>query len=154
MKKFATSVLALSLSSILAASFASAATYQVIDKGAASSLEYTYGKQENNMGQMVIEGTNFYNFPVQFQYLKEADYDAIVALAENNHEAQFFLENIEDETSLRAGEPTANDLAWAVLVSYKIYHTNLLYQKVGNSAAMINDGAETREEFVVFDRKN
>ncbi|WP_448565275.1 DUF3466 family protein [Thalassotalea ganghwensis] len=151
MKKFATSVLALSLSTILSASFAQAATYQVIDKGAASSLEYTYGKQENNMGQMVIEGTNFYNFPVQFQYLKETDYDAIVSLADSNHENQFFLENIEDESLLRAGNPTANDLAWVVLYLQN-KSTDLLYQKVGNTAALINDGGETRE-IVIFDEK-
>ena len=68
-------MLALSLSSAFGLSLAQAATYQVIDKGAVSSLEYTYGKQENNLGQMVIAGTTIYNFPVQFQYFSEKDFD-------------------------------------------------------------------------------
>lgn len=149
-KKFATSLLALSLSSAFSLSSAQAATYQVIDKGAASSLEYTYGKQENNQGQMIISGTTIYNFPVQFQYFSESDFDNVISFAHNNYELVFELNDIENEALLRAGEPTANDLAWAV--KYLESNANsTLFQKVGNVVAMLNDGNETKE-IVVFDQ--
>ncbi|GHE82262.1 DUF3466 family protein [Thalassotalea profundi] len=149
MKKFATSLLALSLTSAFSLSLAHASTYQVIDKGAASSLEYTYGKQENNSGQMVIAGTTIYNFPVQFQYLTETNIDNIITYANVNHELVFDLSDIENEASLRAGQPTANDLAWTVLYLQN-NASSTLFQKVGNVVAMINDGTETKE-IVVFD---
>lgn len=150
MKKFATSILALSLSSAFGLSLAQASTYQVIDKGAASSLEYTYGKQENNAGQMVIAGTTIYNFPVQFQYFSETDFNNVVALAAAQHELVFDLTDIENEASLRSGQPTANDLAWAVKYLQNNANSSL-FQKVGNTVAMINNGNETKE-IVVFDQ--
>lgn len=115
MNKFVKSILALGITSALGLSAVNAATYQVIDKGDVSSLKYTYSQQENNNGEAAISGTDIYNFPVQFQYLDEDDYDIIVALAENSHERVHDLEDIEDEAALRAGTPTANDLSWVIL---------------------------------------
>lgn len=143
-------MLALSLTSAFGLSLAQAATYQVIDKGEAASLEYTYGKQENNSGQMVIAGTTIYNFPVQFQYLTEAMLNNIITYANNNHELVFDLKDIEDEASLRAGDPTANDLAWTIKY-LQSNSSNSLFQKIGNVVAMINNGNETKE-IVVFDQ--
>ncbi|XQW83419.1 DUF3466 family protein [Thalassotalea piscium] len=150
MKKFATSLLALSLTSAFGLSLAQAATYKIIDKGAASSLEYTYGKQENNSGQMVIAGTTIYNFPVQFQYITEDVFDDIVTYAHNTYEGVFELTDIENEASLRAGNPTANDLAWVVRY-LEGNASSTFFQKVGNTVAMLNDGAETKE-IVIFDK--
>lgn len=54
MNKFVKTILTISISSTLAMSTANAATYQIIDKGAAEKLKYTYSQQENNVGEMAI----------------------------------------------------------------------------------------------------
>jgi len=151
MNKFLKSILALGITSALGISAVNAATYQVIDKGDVSSLKYTYSQQENNNGEAAISGTQIYNFPVQFQYLDEDDFDAIVALANNSFEAVFELNDIEDEAALRAGNPTANDLSW-VIRFLNARATNTLYQKVGDIFAMTNFNGQT-ELFNVFDEK-
>jgi hypothetical protein len=151
MNKFFKSILALGITSALGLSAVNAATYQVIDKGNVSSLKYTYSQQENNNGEAAISGTDIYNFPVQFQYFDEEDYDFIVLLADNSHKAVHDLENIEDETALRAGNPTANDLAW-VIRFLKSRANNSLYQEVGDIFAMTNFNGQT-ELFNVFDEK-
>ncbi len=150
MKKFVKSVLTLSVSSALMLSTANAATYKIIDKGAAEKLKYTYSQQENNVGEMAISGTDVYNFPVQFQYLDEDDYDQIVRLAEVQNEIVHELEDIEDEDALRAGNPTANDLAWAIRF-LKAQNSSLYYQKHGDVIALTNFGGES-VEFTVFDQ--
>lgn len=151
MNKFVKSILTFSISTALGLSAVNAATYQVIDKGAAEKLKYTYSQQENNNGEMALSGTNIYNFPVQFQYLKEADYDAIVSSANVNHEQIDNLGDIEDETALRAGTPTANDLSW-VKRYLQGKNASAFYQKVGDVIAMKNFGGET-SEFPIFDQK-
>lgn len=149
MNKFVKSVLTISISSAFAVSAVNAATYQIIDKGAAEKLKYTYSQQENNFGEMAISGTDVYNFPVQFQYLDEDDFDDIVRLADIQHENIHELEDIEDEAALRAGNPTANDLSWAIQF-IKSKSTDLYYQKYGDIIAMTNFGDESIE-FTVFD---
>jgi len=151
MNKFFKSILALGITSALGLSAVNAATYQVIDKGNVSSLKYTYSQQENNNGEAAISGTDIYNFPVQFQYLDEDDYDLIVILADGNHEGVHDLENIEDETALRAGNPTANDFSWVIRFLI-IRAGNTLYQEVGDIFAMTNFNGQT-ELFNVFDEK-
>jgi hypothetical protein len=149
MNKFVKSILALGITSALGLSAVNAATYQVIDKGNVSSLKYTYSQQENNNGEAAISGTDIYNFPVQFQYLDEDDYDFIVLLAEKSHEGVHDLVNIEDEVALRAGNPTANDLSWVIrFLSSRA--GNSLYQEVGDVFAMTNFNGQT-ELFNVFD---
>jgi len=150
MNKFIKSVLTLSISSILAASTVNAATYQIIDKGAAEKLKYTYSQQENNVGQMAISGTDVYNFPVQFQYFDEEDFDDIVKLAAIQHESVHELDDIEDEAALRAGTPTGNDLSWVIqFLSTK--SSDSFYQKHGDIIAMTNFGGES-VEFTVYDQ--
>ncbi len=151
MNKFVKSILALGVTSALGLSAVNAATYQVIDKGDVASLKYTYSQQENNNGEAAISGSNIYNFPVQFQYLDEDDYNAIVRLADSKYESEFALENIQDETALRAGNPTANDFSW-VLRFLKERASSSLYQKVGDIFAMTNFNGET-ELLTVFDEK-
>ncbi|MDG1752527.1 MAG: DUF3466 family protein [Thalassotalea sp.] len=150
MKNFLKSVLTLGISSALAASSVHAAKYQIIDKGAAEKLKYTYSQQENNVGEMAISGTDVYNFPVLFQYLDSDDLDSIVRLAFTQHLNIHELEDIEDEDALRAGTPTANDLSWAIQY-LKGKNADSYYQKYGDIIAMTNFGGES-VEFTVFDQ--
>jgi uncharacterized membrane protein len=153
MNKFVKSVLAIGISSALSLSMAHAAKYEVIDKGGIDIVKFSYAQQENNQSQMVISGTDLYNFPVQFNYLDEDDFDDIVTLAEFTHENVIALEDIEDESALRAGNPTANDLAWVVrFLDARI--SSSLYQKVGAIVALRNltGLAGDTEDFVVFDQ--
>jgi hypothetical protein len=153
MNKFVKSVLALGISSALSLSMAHAAKYEVIDKGGIDIVKYSYAQQENNQSQMAISGTDIYNFPVQYQYFDNEDFDDIIKLAKLTHENVISLEDIEDENALRAGNPTANDLAWAVrFLNARI--SSSFYQKVGAIVAMRNltgDAGDT-EDFVVFDQ--
>ncbi|MGB1262192.1 MAG: DUF3466 family protein [Cognaticolwellia sp.] len=151
MNKFVKSISALAITSALGLSTVNAATYQVIDKGDVSSLKYTYSQQENNNGEAAISGTDIYNFPVQFQYLDEADYDNIVALADRSHSVIHSLENIQDEAALRAGNPTANDLSW--VLNFLHSRSSLTdYQKIGDVYAMVNFNGDT-ELLNIFDKK-
>ena len=149
MNKFLKSILALGITSALGISAVNAATYQVIDKGDVSSLKYTYSQQENNNGEAAISGTDIYNFPVQYDYLDEDDFDAIVLLANISFEAVHELNDIENEVALRAGNPTANDLSWVIrFLAGKAGNT--LYQEVGDVFAMTNFTGQT-VLFNVFD---
>ncbi|WP_286272904.1 DUF3466 family protein [Thalassotalea hakodatensis] len=150
MKTLVRSVLTLSISSALALTTAQAATYKIIDKGAADKFKFTYSQQENNVGQMAISATDAYNFPVQFQYFDENDYDNIVLSAERSHELVSGINDIEDETALRNGNPTANDLFWAIYYLKDTQKSSLFYQKYGDIVAMTNSGQESTE-FTVFD---
>jgi hypothetical protein len=155
MNKFVKSVLALGISSALSLSIAHAAKYEVIDKGGIDIVKYSYAQQENNQSQMAISGSDLYNFPVQFQYFDTSDFDNIIALANVQHENVHALENIEDETALREGNPTANDLAWVVrFLNQPSISGSSLYQKVGAIVAMRNltGQAGDTEDFVVFDK--
>ncbi|WP_426370193.1 DUF3466 family protein [Pseudocolwellia sp. HL-MZ7] len=149
MKKFAKKILALSVCSALVGTTVHAASYEVIDKGAADTHKYTFAIQENNLGEMVISGTQAYNFSVQYEFLDEDDFDSIVALASLSHEFTLVYDDIEDEEALRAGTPTENDSFWAL--SYIIsLSSNLAYQKYGDVAALLNTG-DVSEEFSIFD---
>ncbi|PKG82041.1 hypothetical protein CXF85_16130 [Colwellia sp. 75C3] len=147
MKQFAKNILVLGVTSALSLSFLNlshAATYEVVDKGNAENLEYTYGKKQNNQGVMAVSGTNVYNFPVQYQYLDENDFNSIKNLAISREDYYFGLGIIEDFDALKAGNPTANDLAWAKLYLQEMNRSNsnpnFEYQIVADTAAMINEG--------------
>jgi hypothetical protein len=159
MKQFAKNILVLGVTSALSLSFfnfSHAATYEVVDKGNAENLEYTYAKKQNNQGVMAVSGTNIYNFPVQFEYLDENDFNSIFNLALTKKDLYFGLDVIEDFDALKAGDPTANDLAWT-----KIYlqgmnssnaNPNFEYQIVADTAAMINLGdGSLSSEIRIFD---
>ena len=149
MKKYLKSVLALGITSALSLSSVNAATYQVIDKGNAASLKHSYSQQINNAGEMAISGTELYNFPVQFQYLNESDFDDINTLALENFRNVNNLTEIEDFDALKAGQPTANDLSWT-LTYLAGKSSSALYQKLDNVIAMTNLSGST-ENFVIFD---
>jgi len=154
MKQFAKNILALGVTSALSVGFfnvSHAATYEVVDKGNAENLEYTYGKKQNNQGVMAVSGTNIYNFPVQFEYLSENDFNNIRSFALQRHDFEFGLEEIEDFDALKEGNPTANDLAWSKLYlqdrNRSSQNPNFEYQIVGDTAAMTNlgDGSKSSE---------
>jgi hypothetical protein len=159
MKQFVKNILSLGITSALSLSvisYSHAATYEVVDKGNAENLEYTYGKKQNNQGVMAVSGTNIYNFPVQFQYFTDADFNSISYLALTRHDYEYGLEPIEDMEAMKEGNPTANDLAWAKMYlkaestsSRNLYFT---YQMIGDFAAMTNLGEGSQStEFRVFD---
>jgi len=145
MSKIVKNIIALSVSSALSISFihnVNAATYQINDKGAASKLKYTYAQQQNSAGNMAISGTSLYNFPVQFQYFDEDDFKDIRNYALVRYTSVHALNDIEDFDALKAGDPTANDLAWVVRwlqdTSTSGKGRNIGYQKVGDTIAMTN----------------
>lgn len=149
MNKFVKTLLSLSIFSAIAVSQAHAATYRIIDKGAAETHKNTFGQQENNSGEMVIAGTGAFNFPVQYEFLTESDYDNIILTANSSHELIFAVDDIENESALRNGVPTENDLFW--VISYlQSLDSNFLYQKFGDVAALINLNGDS-EELVIFD---
>jgi len=157
MSQLVKNIIALSVSSALSISFihnVNAATYQIIDKGEASKLKYTYAQQQNIAGDMAISGTNLFNFPVQFQYLDEDDFDEIERYAFFRYESVHALNDIEDFDALKAGNPTANDLAWVVRwlqdTSSSGEGRNIRYQKVGDTIAMTNVGGVT-EDYNLWD---
>jgi hypothetical protein len=156
MNKFVKSVLALGITSALSLSMAHAAKYEVIDKGSIEIVKNSYSQQENNQSQMAISGSGLYNFPVQFQYFDEADFDSVVNLANLTHENVFGINNIEDEAALRAGNPNANDLSWAIAYLKDRGKSNVkqLYQPVGDVVAMRNltGLAGDTKDFAVFDQ--
>ena len=112
MNKFVKSLLALGVTSALSVSLisqVSAATYQIVDQGEVSEAKYTYAQSQNSSGDMAISAESLYNFPVQFDYLDDDDFDAIEIYAANRYLSVHSLEDIEDSASLRDCNPTAND---------------------------------------------
>ena len=80
MNQFVKSILAVGITSALSISLISnvnAATYEIVDLGEASKVKYTYAQQKNSAGNMALSGTEVYNFPVQFDYFDDDDFDAI-----------------------------------------------------------------------------
>ncbi len=156
MNQFVKSVLAVGITSALSISFIShvnAATYEIVDQGEASKLKYTYAQHQNSAGDMAISGTSLYNFPVQFEYFDDDDFDDIETYVSLRHESVNGLEDIEDSDALRAGNPTANDLAWVVRWLQDTSSGKGLdkeYQKVGDTIAMTNVGGVTTD-FNLFD---
>lgn len=158
MRKLVKNIITLSITSALSLSFVSsvnAATYQIVDKGEASKLKYTYAQHQNINDDMAISGSSIYNFPVQFQYLDEDDFDNIEAFAHLNYQAVHALDDIEDVDALKAGTPTANDLAWVVRWLQDSSTTgkgrNIEYQKVGDTIAMTNIDGVT-EDYTLWDK--
>lgn len=161
MKSFAKNIIALGMTSALSLSLgfltpSYAATYEltVIDEEATENIGYTYGGNINNDGAMAISGTNFDNFPVQFEYLDDDDFDNIYYLALSEQNFYFGLVAIEDFDSLKNGNPTANDLSWTKIYLQNANESveNYLYQIVADSAALINYGDNSiSTEICAFD---
>ncbi len=160
MNKIVKSLITLGITSALSVNLISqvnAATYTIVDLGEISHAKYTYAQQQNSNGDMAVSATSLYNFPVQFDYFDDNDFDLIEAYALNNYLTIHSLDNIEDSDALRDGNPTANDLAWVVRwlqdrTSGKGLDKD--YQKVGDSTALTNiDGvmADYRVWDVNFD---
>ncbi|WP_077342073.1 DUF3466 family protein [Pseudocolwellia agarivorans] len=151
MKIFAKRILALGICTALMGASVQAATYEVIDKGAVDTHKYTFAQQENIHGEMVISGTQAYSFAVQYQYLVESDFNAIVNNAAVLNDQVFGVNDIEDEEALRAGNPTENDVFWVLYYLQRIPAANqFLYQQYGDIAALINLNGVT-EEITIFD---
>ena len=160
MKQFAKNILVLAVTSTLSLSvlsFSHAATYKVVDKGSAENIGYTYGGKQNVNGVMAVSGSNSYNFPVQFiPYFDDNDFNQIQYNALVQHDYYFGLEPIEDFEALKAGNPTANDLAWSKMYlqdrNTSSSNPNFEYQMVADTAAMINLGeGHTSTEICIFD---
>ena len=161
MKSFSKNILALGVTSALSLSlslslfnYSHAATYKVIDKNPVENLGFTYGGKLNNQGNMAVSGANIYNFPVQFEYLDDDDFNNIAYLSLTQANFYYGLTFIEDLEALKAGNPTANDLAWSKLYLQErngsVIHYQ--YQIVADTAAMINIGDGTDStEICVFD---
>jgi len=155
MNKFVKTILAAGITSALSLSIitpANAATYQVVDTGEASLLKYTYGQSQNDSGDMAISGSSLLDFPVQYDYLSESDFISIEAYSFTNYLSVHGLEFIEDGDALRAGNPTANDLAWVIrwLQDTSVAGGSLNYQKVGNAVAMTSIDGELAD-FTLWD---
>ncbi|MBL4941692.1 MAG: DUF3466 family protein [Colwellia sp.] len=157
MSKIVKNIIALSISSALSLpviSSVNAATYQIVDQGETSKLKHTYAQQQNITGDMAISGTQLYNFPVQFQYLDDDDFNDVLNYAFSSYLRVFGLNEIEDFDALKAGNPTPNDLAWVVLWLQDTgtlgKGRDIAYQKVGDTIAMTNIGGIT-EDYTLWD---
>lgn len=148
MNNFFKSIIAVSVTASLTISTSNAATYKIIDEGAMSSLEQSYSQKSNSHGERAQSGGELYNFPVQFQYLDDEDFDRIRLLSETRNFSEPELVPIEDFEALKAGNPTANDLSWTVI--YLKERTSSLYQKVGDIIAL-GDYGFGPTEITVFD---
>ena len=147
MSKITKNIIALSISSALSIGFMSsvnAATYLLVEEGDATNVKYTYSQQQNINGDIAISGTGVYNFPVQFDYLDESDFDSIEIFAAINNSSVNSLNAIEDSTALRNGAPTANDLAW-IIRWLQDSSNDIEYQKVGDSLAMATISGNTQD---------
>lgn len=152
MNKFAKSILALGITSALSISPVYAASYDIIKRGEvtdASTHKYTYAQKENINEVMALSGTSVFNFPVQFQYLDDDDFTSIDNYAFQNYSRVFELVDLEDLDALKAGTPTANDMAWTIRW-LQAQGNNTKYQKVGGTSAMTSTGTDN-QEFTVFD---
>ena len=156
MSKLVKNIIALSVSSALSISFihnVNAATYQIIDKGEASKLKYSYAQHQNTSGDMAISGSSLYNFPVQFNYLDDDDFIEIRLYAFARYTSVHALNDIEDLDAFKAGTPTANHLAWVVRWLQDTSSgkgSNIEYQKVGDTIAMTNIAGVT-EDYNLWD---
>ncbi|MEW6997031.1 DUF3466 family protein [Colwelliaceae bacterium BS250] len=151
MKNLIKTALTLSITSALFAQAAFAATYEVIDLGLVDTVKHTYGVEKNPNGQAIISGVSGYNFPVQFQYLDEDDFDDIVRYAEIYHDQIFELTDIQDEDALRAGTPVPNDLQWAINWLGGTKRGDTRYQKISDTFVFLTDGV-TSIPLTIFDQ--
>ncbi|MGB0937922.1 MAG: DUF3466 family protein [Colwellia sp.] len=141
------------------APYAMSASYKVIDLHQSASHKYTYAQQRNENGESAIAGIYGFNFPVQFEYLTDADFESIKVTASALHDdiqGQISLgivsdlNDIEDFEALKAGNPTANDLAWTIAYISQQSGTDV-YQKIGDTVGL-TDKNGVPEEFVIFDK--
>ena len=139
MSKFVKSVVALTVSSALACSFAQAARYNLVEIGEVSSHEFSFGQHINTRGSS-FSATQGFNLPIQFDQLTDANFNAIESLARNTNAAVFDLTDIEDSAALRAGNPTANDLAWVVRW-LQLSANNAGFQQLLDTSAYVDLGA-------------
>lgn len=169
MKLFSKNILALGITTALSLTSLSnghAATYEVFEVDS-NAEAYTYGGKLNIKEEMAISGTNSYNFPVQFEYFDDTDFDNVESLARINHDYYYGLEEIEDPAGFderaKAGNATANDLAWAKLYlqdkdkNRNSKSTNLYYeyQVVADTSGLVNldaaDESIASTEICIFD---
>ena len=141
MKNLIKSVLTISITSALLAQTVQAASYEVIDLGVVDEVKHTYGIERNNDEVTLLSGQTSYDFPIQFDLLDEDDFDDIVDYADALHEQVYELNDIEDESNLRIGKPTANDLSWTMRW---IASKGDAYQKIGDTFIYTNDGQQTK----------
>jgi hypothetical protein len=158
MKKIVNNILNLGISGVISLSvlnYGYAAKYEVIEVDR-NSIGYTFGGNLNQQTQIAVSGSNAYNFPVQFDYLDDDDFNAIVNFAFTSKDLVFGLEEIEDLDAMKAGTPTANDLAWAKLylesITSRGINLNYEYQIVEDQAAFVNYGdGSPSQAFCIFD---
>ncbi|WP_371189461.1 DUF3466 family protein [Thalassotalea maritima] len=154
MKSLIKSLLALSVSAaMLPVQAEEAVSYQIQELTAIDDVVNTYGVQQTNIGKAVVAGQTTYNFPIQFQYLDEDDFDSIVAYSVRNEESIFELVKIEgdSETLLRAGTPDANGLAWALRWLRSL--SGATYQKYGDAYVYVYDNnSQQSTQLNVFDK--
>ena len=165
MNKFFKSVLAVSISSALLVTSASAAKYKVAKVYDDSEhTRYTYGRAVSNDNKRGMLGAEHFNFPVQFDYLTDYgiddervdDFDIIVANSRTyypsyaNDGITFISDN--DEIALRAGNPNANSLFWTV--EYLKGQSSRSYQSVGSVSILLDlDDGNGTQPLRVFDKK-
>ena len=77
MNKFLKSIIAVSILGTCQFSTATAAIYEIVDKGEIESITNSYGQETNLSGEMALSGANLYNFPILFNFLDEDDFDDI-----------------------------------------------------------------------------
>ena len=161
MKKIVNNILNLGISGVISLSvlnYSFAAKYEVIEIDE-NSIGYTFGGNINQQTQIAVSGSNAYNFPVQFDYFDDDDFNAIVNFAFTSKDLVFGLDEIEDLDAMKAGNPTANDLAWAKLYleskktnTSRGINLNYEYQVVEDQAAFVNYGdGSSSVEFCIFD---
>ncbi len=162
--KFAKNILVLGITSALSLcslNYSHAAIYKVVEVDK-SAEGYTYGGKLNIKAEMVVSSTNSYNFPVQFQYFEDSDFDSVILLSRTSHDYYFGLEEIEDTAGFderaKAGDATANELAWSKLYlrNKNKSSSNFAYQVVADTRALINPDASDPSvgstETCIFDK--
>lgn len=158
MNKIVKNIITLSIYSALSINFvntANAATYKIVERSEVNTLKHTYAQHQNVNGDMAISGTSNFNFPVQFEYLDEDDFDSIESYALLRYERVHELNDIENSDALRAGSPTANDLAWVIRWLQDTSTgkgLDIKYQKVGDTIAMTSLNGVT-ENYNLWDEK-
>ncbi|MCP4985741.1 MAG: DUF3466 family protein [Colwellia sp.] len=162
--KFAKNILVLGITSALSLcslNYSHAAIYKVVEVDK-SAEGYTYGGKLNIKAEMAVSSTNSYNFPVQFQYFEDSDFDRVILLSRTRHDYYFGLEEIEDTAGFderaKAGDATANELAWSKLYlrNQNESSSNFAYQVVADTRALINpdasDPSVESTETCIFDK--
>ncbi len=153
MNKFVKKILVLNICSALFAGSAQAATYEITEINTINSHDNTFFIDENLTGQSVLLATGVKNFTVQYDYFSDSDLDAIIQLAEIQHERVFGVDNIEDpdafKEAMKLGTPSDNDYLW-VLRYIQAQKGLFSSQQYGESTVLLKASDEL-SEIVVFD---